>query len=294
MKFYRITICLLSFLLVLLSSCTKDVINIRVPEYSPALVINSFIAADMPVSDVTVSAPEKVFGDLSDIQSPGNLTASISDGTTRFELAVTESDTFGHIFTLSTSDLTIKEGKTYYLSVSNDKGLTAEASCTVPKKRDFKIVVDTVQQLSDNDYWGRLASISFKISITDWAGENNYYRMLCSFQSYGNPVFIYSSGATDMPDIMYNDKGRDGEKLILRTLEPIGVPLDAPYRPDSAFLRIYLLNTDKEYNDFHQSLLNFSFGDQPFTEPSTVYSNVRGGLGIFAAYTIDSLIFRIR
>ena len=179
-----------------------------------ALVINSFIAADMAVSDVTVSSPYRVYGDLSDVESPGNLTGFISDGTERFELDVTESDTLSHIYKLSSADMIIKEGKTYYLSVSNDKGLTAEASCTVPIKRDFKIEVDTVQEFSENDFWGRQASISFKISITDWPGENNYYRMLCSFQSYGNPLFVYSSGITDKQDIMYSDKGREGGKLI--------------------------------------------------------------------------------
>jgi len=294
MNKYRNTILSSAFLLVLFSSCTKDAKNIRLPDFNPALVINSFIAADMAVSDVTVTSPQRVFGDQSDIQSPGNLTGFISDGTERFELAVTESDTSAQIFKLSSADIIIKEGTTYYLSISNDKGLTAEASCTVPIKRDIKIEVDTVQELSYNDYWGRLASISFKISIIDWPGENNYYRMLCYYQSYGNPVYDYSSGKTDMPDIMYNDKGRDGEKILIRTLEPVGIPLDAPYCPDSSFLKIYLLNTDKEYNDFHQSLLNYSSGDQPFNEPSSVYSNITGGLGIFAAYTIDSLTFRIK
>jgi|WetSurMetagenome_2_1015567.scaffolds.fasta_scaffold79690_2 hypothetical protein len=294
MKISRNSISSTAFLLILFSSCTKDATNIRLPDFNQTLVINSFIAADMAVSDVTVSPPNRVYGDLSVVESPGNLTGFISDGTERFELAVTETDTFLKIYKLSSSDIIIKDGNTYYLSVSSDKGLTAEAFCTVPLKRDIKIEVDTVQELTYNDYFGRLASISFKISITDWPGENNYYRMLCYYQSYGNPVYDYSSGKTDMPDIMYNDKGRDGEKLLLRTLEPVGIPLDAPYRPDSAFLMIYLLNTDKEYNDFHQSLLNYSSGDQPFTEPSTVYSNVTGGLGIFAAYTIDSLAFRIK
>jgi hypothetical protein len=293
MKIHRNIIYFSAFLLSLFSSCTKDAIHIRLPDFDQALVINSFIAADMAVSDVTVSPTYSVYGDLSDVESPGNLTGFISDGTERFELTVTETDTFLQIYKLSSADMIIKEGITYYLSVSNDKGLTAEASCTVPIKRNFKIEVDTVQELSYNDYFGRLANISFKISITDWPGENNYYRMLFYYQSYGNPVYDYSSGKTDMPDIMYNDRGRDGEKLLLGTREPVGIPLDAPYRPDSAFLMIYLLNTDKEYNDFHLSLLNYSSGDQPFTEPSTVYSNVTGGLGIFAAYTIDSLSFRI-
>jgi hypothetical protein len=64
--------------------------------------------------------------------------------------------------------------------------------------------------------------------------------------------------------------------------------------PDSAFLRIYLLSTDKPYYDFHKSLENFSLGDSPFSEPSFLYNNVNGGLGIFASYTLDSLIFRVK
>jgi hypothetical protein len=65
-------------------------------------------------------------------------------------------------------------------------------------------------------------------------------------------------------------------------------------KPDSAFLRIYLLSTDKPYYDFHRSAENISLGDGPFTEPTLLYSNVSGGLGIFASYTLDSLIYRIK
>jgi hypothetical protein len=65
-------------------------------------------------------------------------------------------------------------------------------------------------------------------------------------------------------------------------------------KADSAFLKVYLLNTDKSYYDYHRSLGNYDSGDDPFTEPSPVFSNVNGGLGIFAAYTVDSLIFRLK
>lgn len=279
----------------LFTSCRKDATNIRLPDFSQELVINSFISADNPITDVTISSAQKVFGDLSDRQSLGNLTAFISDETKRIELAITESDTTDPIFKFSSKDMIIKDGNTYFLSVISDKGLTAEASCTVPIKRDFKIEVDTIQKLSNDPYYGQLATIIIKINITDYPGENNYYRVLYSFQSYSNALVNYfGSGITDKGDIMYNDKGRDGEKFVLRSLEPVSMAINAPYSPDSSFLKIYLLNTNKAYYDFHQSLLNYSYGDQPFTEPSTVYSNVIGGLGIFAAYTIDSITFRIR
>jgi hypothetical protein len=97
-------------------------------------------------------------------------------------------------------------------------------------------------------------------------------------------------------DRVSNDIGLDGKTFILRTIEFQPVYSDEPSWsiPDSAFLRIYLLNTDKPYYDFHKSLENYSLGDYPFTEPSFLYSNVKGGLGIFASYTLDSLIFRVK
>ena len=46
---------------------------------------------------------------------------------------------------------------------------------------------------------------------------------------------------------------------------------------------LQLLNTDISYYEFHRSLRQ-QRGDTPFTEPSLVYTNVEGGLGVFAGY----------
>jgi hypothetical protein len=39
---------------------------------------------------------------------------------------------------------------------------------------------------------------------------------------------------------------------------------------------------------------NYISGSNPFSEPTPVFNNIAGGLGIFAAYTIDSIIFRLK
>jgi hypothetical protein len=98
------------------------------------------------------------------------------------------------------------------------------------------------------------------------------------------------SRLSDLEENIFSDKGKDGQKLFLKTIE-----LSTSYESaDSAFLKIYLFNTDKAYFDFHNSFLNYSGGRDPFTENSPVFSNIEGGLGVFAAYTIDSLIFRLK
>jgi uncharacterized protein (DUF1919 family) len=87
----------------------------------------------------------------------------------------------------------------------------------------------------------------------------------------------------------FNDEKQDGKRIYANSLTVF-----EPERSDSSFLVFYLLSTDKDYYTYHQSLNKYSGGEDPFTETSPVYSNVSGGLGIFAAYTIDSITLRIK
>jgi hypothetical protein len=179
-------------------------------------------------------------------------------------------------------------GKSYKIKVDNDEGLTAEASCTVPVRRAFHIEVDTTNRLSYNQWSGeKYSTITAKISITDFPGEANYFRLVFSVNGI---QFV-----TPVEDIVISDKGRDGEKIVLQTITFYPVTINSTYETDSAFLRIYLLNTNKAYYDYHKSFYTSTLGNTgPFTEPSPLYSNVSNGVGIFAAYTIDSLIFRLK
>jgi len=48
-------------------------------------------------------------------------------------------------------------------------------------------------------------------------------------------------------------------------------------------LLFFLALTDIHYYNYHRSVFNFD-GENPFSEPSPVYSNIEGGLGVFAAF----------
>lgn len=45
-----------------------------------------------------------------------------------------------------------------------------------------------------------------------------------------------------------------------------------------------LLETDDNYYKYHRSLEKYHDGDDPFTEFSPIYSNIKGGYGIFSGY----------
>ena len=63
---------------------------------------------------------------------------------------------------------------------------------------------------------------------------------------------------------------------------------------DSLLVTYYLLAIDDEYRIYENSFDNYTEGEV-FTEVSPLYSNIEGGLGIFASYLVaDSIRLKIK
>ncbi len=313
MKHENIIFCLLPIFIFYISSCTKVATYVDPPEFKQKLVINAFLSPDKIDNKIFISSNAKRFGEVAGYFEPfGNVSLYLYENSKEIQFDTVREDYFEAGYNYCIKNFKFKEGQTYNLKVISDLGLKAEANCRIPFKRDFQITVDTTFRRT-TDERGLINSLLIaKISITDFPGEANYYRLFYLYDVY-HPAYPHNKRLSfkdpvewDVPglaeynpwqnDRVSNDIGLDGKKYILRTIEFQPVYLDQPSWsiPDSAFLRIYLLNTDKPYYDFHKSLENYSIGDYPFTEPSFLFSNVKGGLGICASYTLDSLIFRIK
>jgi len=271
-----------------LASCTKDVVNVKLPDFKKKLVLTSFISPDVKSNEITLGCTSSDFGKLSPPEPPGKVSVSISDGTNEIRIETILIDTLNNSNLIRIKNFSFAEGKSYKIRAVNEDGLTADASCTVPIRRDFHIEVDTSVLLT-SDHWSgeKYSTLTVKISITDYAGEPNYFRLIFSVIGIPRSPFV--------DDAVVSDKGRDGEKIVLQTTTYNRVPINQANKTDSTFLKIYLLNTNKAYYDYHKSYLTTTMGNTgPFTEPSSLYSNVSNGVGIFAAYVVDSLIFRIK
>jgi hypothetical protein len=286
-----------SFLIIaFFSSCKKDASNVDMPEFIQKININAFISPDLPENVIFVSSTKPRFGELKGIERIGNLSLNFYEDSKLIPLDTIREikENVGYYFHIR--NFKFKEDHTYHLKVISDLGLEAEASCKVPLKRDFKIKVDTILRNTLDEYGIKMSTLVIKTSITDFPDETNYYRLLYSYDSYlnGNPVRLDLH--LDLGDLMKNDIGAEGKEIFLRSLELDPQFINSPYwtKSDSALLKIYLLSTDKPYYNFHTSLRNYSMGDTPFTEPSFLYSNVQGGVGIFASYVVDSLIYRLK
>lgn len=60
-----------------------------------------------------------------------------------------------------------------------------------------------------------------------------------------------------------------------------------PTYPGDSTQELYVAYTDQTYYDQNTTAAKqWDAADNPFAEPQPVYSNVRGGLGVFAAYQV--------
>lgn len=285
MSHIKILIILLFPCFILTSSCETEAKNVKLPDYELKLVVSAFISPTDSISEINVGTTHRIFGNISEQESAGNLQAFVSDGTSEISAARTSS---GFMFT--PDEMKIREGHTYNIKVLSDKGMSAKASCTVPEAVNFHIQADTMTLLLLQE--GIYFPVSrADISITDIPGAENFFRLVCVQVIYGAPYYdpVTAIRLTDLQGNLFTDKGRDGKKFFLKSVELMQFPMQ-----DSAFLKVYVFNTDKDYYDFHNSFLNYSGGENPFRENSPLYSNVEGGIGIFSAYTVDSLIFRLK
>ncbi len=281
----RAVINIIFFLIIsMIASCERDINNISLPDFEQKLVIHSFISPYDSSSLVMIESNQRIYGDLSIQETPVVSNVTISNGEKEVILNEILS---GYIFTHV--EMPVEEGKTYKLSVTGENGLKAEAYCKVPIRRNFHPEVDTIHEvleIPEAEIYQKM--IRANVFLTDYPGEVNYYRFASRYLSYDS-IYLFSLEPWGEDPEFISDRGRDGERFFFNT---VSVP--DLYQIDSAFLIIYILSTDKDYYTYHQSLDTYSGGESPFIEISPVYSNIEGGLGIFASYVVDSLVFRLR
>jgi hypothetical protein len=271
-------------LLIAAAGCELEVKNLKVPDFQQKLVVSSFISPYDTISLVSIYSNEKVFGELNDSESLGNLTATVSNGQKEIILR-----NINGRYYFKPNEMTIEEGKTYVLRVSSDKGLTAEASCTVPIKKELHPEADTVKELSKYEWMPDVYFINTNYYITDPSGEANFYRFYSNeIEYYPGNLSVWQVGSVNAE--LLNDTGKDGQRIFAYTASVTEPSPDC----DSAKMILYILQTDKQYYNYHHSLENYSGGEVPFSEISPVYSNIEGGLGIFASYVVDSLVTRLK
>ena len=139
-----------------------------------------------------------------------------------------------------------------------------------------------MQQVPEIDSYEFRNNFRLSVQWIDNPGTENYYSVR-AFLKREAPDFtnifsyFFDSG-------FISDASRDGT-----ILQDIGEGFDTPQSQDSLFITLY--SYDELYVDYFEILDNY-IGDDPFSEPLQLPSNIEGGLGIFAI--VQQSDFKVR
>lgn len=312
------TACCLFCLAVAFTSCesmTAIVPDSKIGNTAPKLVIHGYLSPQDTLVKVYVTESVPVFREVG---STGRLI--LEDARVvlshRDREIVLHYDTTHLAYTLPAVDVGIFSGNTYRLRVEHENRI-AEASTTIPGPPPAIASYSVDSSFTRfSDFFGRRdTSLVTQFTWTDPPGETNYYRVsgrvtaIASYADYdADGEFVERRGRVTIPlnwDTGYgrsdfqSDANHDGGTMYS---PPGRVRVGRPtfwshngtvYASDPTEVRtitLMLYHTDEHYYRYHRSVgPNEEAAENPFAEPALLYTNVRGGLGVFGSYNSFSI-----
>jgi Domain of unknown function (DUF4249) len=181
-------------------------------------------------------------------------------------------------YKISASTFPILYNTTYYLTVVDQEGRSVSATTTTPSSAIPSYEVNqtaTADASNENVY-------QVTCKIDDLWSEQNYYRINTGqlyYSSTTNSTFLYMHNTARF----VSDNNANGNELIT-TLQIYEnpTPLDSG---DYRARRVFLTKGNKDYYNFNQSVITANIsGNNPFAEPTIIYTNIEGGFGCFGSY----------
>lgn len=251
-------------------SCEEIVTPPEIENIEDLLVVNSILNPSDSLYYVEVTWSNPSFGLLPDFEDEyvTNAAVTITDGTL---LGVFSYEEERRRYELDAATFPIQAGSTYRLAVSANG---QEAFATVTTKTE----VPSVESFEFRD--NRDLSVSWR----DIEGSEDYYSVRAFLkreeQDFINLIpYFFDSG-------FISDRNRDGS-----ILQDLGEGFESTRSQDTLLITIYSFN--ELYVDYFEILENY-IGDDPFSEPVQLPSNIEGGLGIFAIVQQSDFKMRAR
>ncbi len=260
-----------------LTSCESDA-TVDVPETKPKLVVSSFISPQDTQVVVRVKRSKPIFQsyNVNTSASVANASVSITNGSTTMQLNYNST---GEYYGVSATLFPITAGTTYTLTVTTPEGETATAKTTVPGVAPAAMNVSYTYVVEDSNSFFVSRHYTITINWNDFSGQSDLYRVVPVqlVKSVINPTDTFQLRAGEF---LISDANNDGGTIQdkIDFYNHIAQGSDTIVGFD-----FYLMRSSPEYYLYHESLLNYNSGD-PFSEPSLIYTNITGGLGVFGSY----------
>ncbi len=291
-----------------LASCGSLVqpVNPKILTASEAkLVVHSYISPQDTAIIVKIERSNPVVGIETAVGSStyaiADAVVTMSNGTTNVTIPYIKTT---NEFRISASKLPIVVGKTYSLQIKMSNGQLVEATCKVPeavKIKEWKLDSLPANGRNNNNKGG--FDKGARLIWQDPAGTGNFYRVQGAYylqyqtQISGQAATTnYYQSAFSMRESrkateLFNDTKTDGSLFASGIGRFPNIVLGSSGATNvKVRIELILISCDEGYYNYHKSLENYS-GNNPFSEPTLVSSNITGGLGCFGAYNQSRLSF---
>ncbi len=300
---------LLSGLLVtamLFSGCVK-ILNDELKTKEVKMVLNAAISPDSMFT-VNVSKTISIFDDESSENLPFIDSAKVQlfeNGNYLFDLQNIGAGYYVDLLFYP------RAGKEYRVNVSYDKFKPIEGKTTIPVVTPI-LNFDTLSNKNTDEYGGQHIQLIGEITYQDTPDKSNYYQLSCkvSYLDANNNIYTYDQAIwpTEENDrffdgynngsLLWSDKITNGKEVSFKFVyyDTYEYQKKSNRAEESARFVFYFKSISKEYYTYLKSMdvyFETGGGDNPFSEPVVIYSNVENGYGIIGGYSQDTTSIKL-
>ena len=268
-------------LLSILFSCKKEVSE-KLTTTEPQIVVNAFISPSNDSIRVQLDYSKSYFNESNNrdelVKNISLANVIINDGISDKKLIWSRINRHFHI---SKKELPILANRKYTLRINTVDGKVASAETTIPSPiTDFDLII-TATYNKDNARYNKI-----NMNLKDEKGVENYYRFaLYSQIIYKNPNFPIQEQFSEIELRFFNDNKDQVENIFLISDARVPKAFNSGGTTEEFYLRGYFEKGDLAYYQYLTTIKqNSESGGNPFVEPISVFTNIKGGLGVFSSF----------
>jgi hypothetical protein len=257
------------------TSCKKEVDYDLLP-IEPQLVLQSFISPGEDSIRLYMDYTKSYFGNE---VKRNSLIANISKATITISgpslTKLLKWSPRNRHFHIAVADMPLIENQIYTLNVTTFEGQKASAQTKIPTKIKEASMSKVSGPVKNQQRKDRIS-----MQLDDPKGTKDFYefRLFQIVKNLGSTEQISQIGIQFIDD--ENDTINEAFASFSNNayITSNGIPYGESYRG------LFIKGTEEYLKYLTASKLNFDSSGNPFAEPTTLYTNIQGGLGVFAAY----------
>ncbi len=264
----------------LLTACDSMVTNVTPPNVAPELIVYSFISPDEPFITVEVRETMPIFsGSISGNDTIDNAVVVLKQGSNQVQLPYIGQGKYR----ILQSQFPLAEGIRYDLEVSTPDGKRVTANSTIP------VGIANIDSFSVTQQAGPFGIVLDLVRVywQDVASSKNYFQLYTTSEGSSEDTLMGDPGKFVLDNQVLDDEFAQNNRITTSFQTSLGLA-----QGDTIGIEMILAHVDEAYYRYHLLRLNYS-GSNPFSEPTVMYNNVSGGVGVFGSYRLSKRTIQV-